>query len=250
MFETKFDLTGKTAFVTGSSRGIGKAIAMQLGRAGARLIFHGTEQNGRLENTLDEARNAGIDSSAVPGDIGKSEDVARIVNACGSPDIVVLNASVQMYLPVPEFTEEEFFRSYNVNLRSTFLFIKAFLPAMQAKRWGRFLSIGSVNQWKQSPRLPIYASSKSAQVNLMMNCARQYAKDGVTFNNIAPGIIATDRNKAVLADPEMVPKLKNLVPAGYFGEPEDCAGLALLLASDAGSYITGADIPVAGGMQL
>lgn len=245
-----FDLTGRTAFVTGSSRGIGNAIAMMLGRAGASVIFHGTRPTGNLSHALEEAKKAGIDCRAVTGDIGRSEDVAAIVKEAGKPDIVVLNASVQMYLPVTEFAEEEFFRSYSTNLRSSFQFIKAFLPGMQERKWGRFISIGSVNQWKQSPRLPIYASTKSAQVNLMMNCARQFARDGVTFNNIAPGIIETDRNRVTLADPEMVPMLKAQVPAGYFGQPEDCAGAALLLASDAGAYITGADIPVAGGMQL
>lgn len=246
----QFDLSGKTALVTGSSRGIGKAIAMMLGKAGASVIFHGTRLSGALEQALEEARSEGIACRFVLGDIGKSEDVSAMVKEAGSPDIVVLNASVQMYLPVMEFQEEEFQRSYDTNLRSAFQFIKAFLPGMRERRWGRFVSIGSVNQWKQSPRLPIYASTKSALVNLMMNCARQFAKDGVTFNNIAPGIIETDRNRVTLADPEMVPLLKAQVPAGYFGQPEDCAGVALLLASNAGAYITGADIPVAGGMQL
>ncbi len=245
-----FDLTGRTALVTGSSRGIGRAIALTLGEAGASVIFHGTRPAETLEKTLDEARSRGISCRVATGDIGKTEEVAAIVKEAGSPDIVVLNASVQMYLPVMEFEEEEFRRSYDTNLRSAFQFIKAFLPGMRERHWGRFISIGSVNQWKQSPRLPIYASTKSALVNLMMNCARQFAGDGVTFNNIAPGIIETDRNRVTLADPEMVPRLKAQVPAGWFGKPEDCAGAALLFASDAGAYITGADLPVAGGMQL
>ena len=105
-------------------------------------------------------------------------------------------------------------------------------------------------QWKQSPRLCIYASTKSAQVNMIMNCARSYAKFGITANNIAPGVIATDRNKAALDDPAMAEMIMKQIPAARFGTAEDCAGLALLLCSDAGSYITGADIPVAGGMQL
>ncbi len=250
MSKKAFDLTGKTALVTGSSRGIGKAIAFALGRAGAKVIFHGTTDTERLKETVAEAKAEEILCRCVVGDIGDSAEVGRIVRESASPDIVILNASVQKYLTVPDFTEEEFERTYNTNLRSTFLFIQKFLPAMREKRWGRFVSIGSVNQWKQSPRLPIYASTKSAQVNLMMNCARQFAGDGVTFNNIAPGIIVTDRNRATLADESMAAMLMKQVPAGRFGDPEDCAGPVLLLCSEEGGYITGADIPVAGGMQL
>ena len=112
------------------------------------------------------------------------------------------------------------------------------------------VALGSVNQWRQSPRLPIYAATKSAISNLIQNCARKYAADGITFNTIAPGVIATDRNTEALADQEIVAKLLTVIPAKRFGLAEDCAGIALLLASDAGSYITGCDIPVAGGMQL
>ena len=118
------------------------------------------------------------------------------------------------------------------------------------RRRGRVVALGSVNQWRQSPRLPIYAATKSAISNLIQNCARKYAADGITFNTIAPGVIATDRNTEALADQEIVEKLLTVIPAKRFGLAEDCAGIALLLASDAGSYITGCDIPVAGGMQL
>ena len=157
---------------------------------------------------------------------------------------------LQAYRTLTEFDPEEFAREFNTNVRSSFALVKAFLPGMAKRGFGRIITIGSVNQWKQSPRLCIYASTKSAQVNMIMNCARSYAKFGITANNIAPGVIATDRNKAALDDPAMAEMIMKQIPAARFGTAEDCAGLALLLCSDAGSYITGADIPVAGGMQL
>ena len=121
---------------------------------------------------------------------------------------------------------------------------------MQAKHFGRIIALGSVNQWKQSPRLVVYSATKSALSNVIQNCARKYACDNITFNTIAPGVMATDRNREALSDPSTVEKLMTVIPAKRFGTPEDCAGLALLLASEAGAYITGTDIPVAGGMQL
>ena len=99
-------------------------------------------------------------------------------------------------------------------------------------------------------RLAVYSATKAALQNLTLNAAKEYAPDGITFNSIVPGIICTDRNRKILSDPDWLPKLQAMVPAGRFGVPEDCAGAVLLLASEAGSYITGAEIPIAGGMQL
>ena len=165
-------------------------------------------------------------------------------------DILILNASVQRYLTLDEFDGEEFAREFNTNVRASFALVQAFLPGMRERRFGRIVTIGSVNQWKQSPRLCIYAATKSAQANMIMNCARTSAEFGVTANNIAPGVIATDRNREALGDPAAAQKILEQIPARRFGTPDDCAGIVLLLCSEAGSYITGADIPVAGGMQL
>ena len=151
---------------------------------------------------------------------------------------------------VHEFDSEEFEREFNANLRSAYLLLKEFLPPMRKRGWGRVISVGSVNQLRPAARLSIYSATKAALQNLMDNCAKEYAGDGITFNSIVPGIICTDRNRKILSDPEWIPKLQAMVPAKRFGTPEDCAGAVLLLASDAGSYITGAAIPIAGGMQL
>ena len=250
MINQLFNLKGRTALVTGSSRGIGRAIAMLLGEAGAQIRFHASKPSARLDDTLAEAKGKGIDCDSVAADLSTPEGIETIVQTVRETDILILNASVQAYQTLTEFDPEEFAREFNTNVRSSFALVNAFLPGMAKRGFGRIITIGSVNQWKQSPRLCIYASTKSAQVNMIMNCARSYAKFGVTANNIAPGVIATDRNKAALDDPAMAEMIMKQIPAARFGTAEDCAGLALLLCSEAGSYITGADIPVAGGMQL
>ncbi len=252
--ENLFDLKGHTALITGSSRGIGRAIAMALAEAGANVIIHGVHAGDNLQNAVQEAAAFNIQAFGVAGDISNQDGVRAMLDECRklpvTPDILVLNASVQSYQKIEEFTAEECIRQYQTNLMANFSIIKEFIDEMKEKKWGRILAIGSVNQYKPSPLLPIYASSKAALTNLMVNCARQYSQFGITANNLAPGVITTDRNREALKDEAYKQKLINAIPAGHFGTPEDCAGLALLLCSNAGRYITGADIPVAGGMQL
>ncbi len=249
-FAELFSLEGKRALVTGSSRGIGKAAAFALAEAGAHVILHGSRESAALKETLEQARANGWSVESVTGDLGCADDLEKILASTVPADILVLNASAQKYGTLEEFTPEAFDAHFAVNVKNSLRLIQAFLPAMQEKKWGRVIALGSVNQWKQSPRLVIYSATKSALANVMQNCARKYACDNITFNTIAPGVMATDRNAEVLSDPATVEKIMTVIPAKRFGTPDDCAGLVLLLASDAGAYITGTDIPVAGGMQL
>ena len=249
-----FDLTGKTALVTGSSRGIGRAIASTFAQAGANVIIHGSRAGEKLSETVTKIKSNGGKAIGIAADLSASRQISQLVEkaiaAFNGIDILVLNASIQSYMTIEEFDETEFEKEYAVNLKSSFELIKAVLPHMKSQKWGRILSIGSVNQWKQNPRLSVYSTTKSAQVNLIMNCAREYSKYGITFNNLAPGVISTDRNRDALANEEIRQKLIKMVPANRFGNSEDCAGPALMLCSEAGSYITGADLPVTGGMHL
>ena len=245
-----FSLQGKRALVTGSSRGIGYAAAMTLAEAGAYMIFHASKPSAKLDAALAEARSRGFSGEATDADISSADGLKKLIAAVGSVDILVLNASVQTYMTVEEFDTEEFKREYQTNLLSSFELIKAFLPGMRERRFGRIIALGSVNQHRPSPKLCIYAGTKAAQANLILGLARTNAKFGITANNIAPGVITTDRNRAVLADAETAEGIRKFIPAGRFGTAEDCAGLILLLASDAGSYITGEDITIDGGMHL
>ena len=245
-----FRLDGRRALVTGSSRGIGRAIARALGQAGAKVVYHGTAPSPKLEEAVAEARADGAAVSSVTADLADSAAVERLVAEVGAVDILVLNASVQKYQSIEKFEPEEFTRQFQVNVAASLKLIEAVLPAMRAKEWGRVLVIGSVNHFRPAARLITYSATKSALDNLIRNAAVSHSRYGITFNTLSPGVIATDRNAAALADPEKVRMLLAGIPAGHFGKSEDCVGAALLLCSDAGAYITGANLPVTGGMHL
>jgi len=224
-----FRLDGRVALITGSTRGIGAALAETFTQYGARVLEH----DSRVAN------------------LASPEETNRFLAQTGPVDILILNASVQYYRSVEDaWDEQEFLDQMKVNIRSSIQLVQGVLPTMRQQRWGRVLALGSVNQWKPSPRLAVYAATKSALSNLMKNWARTYGADGVTFNTLAPGVITTDRNRQALADDQVSKELLAGIPAGRFGTPADCAGAALLLCSEAGGYITGIDIPVTGGMEL
>lgn len=245
-----FSLNGKRALVTGSSRGIGRAIAFALAGAGAEVIFHGSRESAALSAAFSEARKNGWDVRFETADLNDARAVEFLAEHTGPVDILVLNASFQKYQTVEDFSGADFDAQFQVNLGASFRLIRAFIPGMTARKWGRVLALGSVNEWKPSPRLPVYAATKAALSNLMRNCAKKYGPEGITFNTLSPGVMDTDRNREVLSDAAAVETLLKNIPARRFGTPEDCAAIALLLCSDAGSYLTGCDIPVAGGMQL
>jgi glucose 1-dehydrogenase len=138
----------------------------------------------------------------------------------------------------------------DVNFGSCLWLIQRFAPVMQGEKWGRILTIGSVQQVRPHPEMLVYSATKSALVNLVRSLASQLASQGVTINNLAPGAIATGRNEEVLANEDYRKQVLSKIPVGFVGEPQDCAGLALLLCSEAGRYITGQDFYVDGGMSL
>lgn len=245
-----FSLAGRTALVTGSSRGIGKAIAMALGRAGAKVVFHGASDSPALRAALAEADAAGIARDVRFADIGSATACDELAASCADADILVLNASAQSYGRLADFTDAAFDTMVDANVRASFRLVRAFGPKMAERGWGRILAIGSVNQARPAPRLAIYAATKAAMRALVLTAAKEYAPGGVTVNTLTPGVIATDRNAQALSDPAFTETLLKSIPAGRFGTPEDCAGLALALCSDAGAYVTGADLVVDGGFSL
>jgi len=249
-----FDLTGKTALVTGGGQGIGKAIVHALAENGANVIINYRSNQSLAEQTASEVAKYGKKVWLWRYDL-ESEHVLEAyqefakTNMCHA-DILVANASVQVRKKWEEIDNAEFAQQINVNLRSTLQLIQGAVPHMRQCGWGRILNIGSVQQVRPHSQMCIYAASKSALVNLVKNLAPQLAPSGITINNLAPGAIATGRNEDALADPEYKKAVEAKIPLGYIGQPEDCAALALLLCSDAGRYITGADYLVDGGMGL
>jgi len=256
-----FRLDGRTALVTGARREIGRAIALALGGAGARVAVHHT---GSAEETADaDGVVAQLGATKLPGPAASAAFAAdfsapgagaslagAVLAAFGRVDIVVLNASVEIAQPFEQVTGAAFDTQIAVNLRATLDLLQALVPAMAARGWGRVLTIGSVQESWPMPSMLVYAGSKAAQHTWAMALARQYGARGVTVNNLAPGAIETARNRVQLANPESRAWLLERIPARRFGTPADLAGAALLLCSDAGAYINGAHLHADGGRML
>jgi NAD(P)-dependent dehydrogenase (short-subunit alcohol dehydrogenase family) len=249
-----FSLTGKNAFITGSTQGIGQAIALTLAQHGANVLIHGRHEAEAGQATVEAVRALGVRSDLALVDLFQADAARRVYDVAqrqmGAIDILVVNASVQIRKAWTDITPAEFSEQTVVNWQRTLELAQVFVPTMQQRRWGRILTIGSVQQSKPHPQMMAYAASKAAVVNMVRNLAVQLAPDGITVNNLAPGVILTNRNTSALADATYREQVRSQIPLGYFGEPHDCTGLALLLCSDAGRYITGQDIFVDGGLSV
>ena len=244
-----FDLSGRKALVTGSSRGIGAALATALADRGAQVVVHGREASDELDAL---ARKVGGRALAADlADAGACRDLARRAeDLLGGVDILILNASYEMRADWKAVSVEDADLQMAVNFRSSLLLCQALAPAMAERGWGRIIGLGSIQEIRPNPALLVYAAAKAAQTNMLMNLARQLGPSGVTVNNLAPGAIETDRNAAVLADPAYRAGVEAQIPAGRVGRPQDCVGACLLLASEAGAYITGTTLRVDGGWGL
>lgn len=242
-----FDLKGKRALVTGSTQGIGKAVASILAQYGATVIVHGSSSlekckkaAGEMEGTLETA----------VADLSQADCAGRLYEQTGDVDILVLNASVQFRRAWDEITPEEFDIQINTNLKASLMLIQKYVPHMKSQNWGRIVTVGSVQQHKPHKDMAVYAASKCGQMSLVTNLAKQLAPFGITVNNLSPGVIATPRNEEALNDPVYAKKVLDGIPLGYAGTAEDMAAAALLLCSDGGRYITGTELIVDGGMHL
>ncbi|MBN8526977.1 MAG: SDR family oxidoreductase [Planctomycetes bacterium] len=254
MTADRFSLAGRTALVTGSSRGIGAAMARAFAEAGADVAVHCAGRTDEAEKVAAQVRAAGRKAAVVQADLGAADGARRCwdgaIAGLGRVDILVLNASIQLPRPWLEATMEDFDRQMTVNVRASYELLRLAAPAMCDRGWGRILTIGSVQEAKPNPAMLVYAATKSAQSAMMRALAKQLAPQGVTINGLAPGVIDTDRTRERIVDDEYRRTVMSWIPTGRIGEPEDCVGAALLLCSDAGSYITGHNIFVDGGMSL
>ena len=236
----------KRVLVTGSTQGIGKAIAEAFVREGCDVIVHCSSDLQKAEKIREEIGAW----RAVTADLSRMDEIKGLYEKTGAVDCLILNASVQKKQKWDEIDEESMDMQLTVNVKSTLLLMQAYYPAMQEKGWGRIVTVGSVNQYRNHPELPMYAATKCAVMSLVKNIAKQAAPFGVTVNNIAPGAIATPRNAAIYENDELRRAVEASIPMGRFGQAEDCVGAVLLLCSDAGAYITGSDIVMDGGLRL
>lgn len=250
--DSVFGLYGRVALVTGSSRGIGAAIARGLAGAGASVIVHGQSEDSTIETRAAIEREGGR-AMALFGDLGARGTGRRLVEAAedmaGSLDILVVNASAQVNAELADLTEEDFDLQVAVNLRSTVEMLQSCLPRMAARGWGRVVNIGSINQMRPKAVVTAYAATKAAQHNIIQSQARDYARHGVLLNTLAPGLIDTDRNAArKQGDPQgWDDYVRNLNWMGRAGEPTEMVGAAIFLASDACSFMTGETVVLSGG---
>ena len=240
----------KTAFVTGSSRGIGRAIAIRLAQDGYKVIVHGAGNISKANETKQIIEQNGGVAEVIISDLTDLSETKELCEKLKECDVLILNASLQYRTPWQEISVEACYEQLNCNFVSSMMLIQAVAENMKQKGWGRIITIGSVQEAKPHPDMLIYSACKAAQTNMVKSLALQLAKDGITVNNVAPGVIYTDRNVDALSDPEYAKKVTDSIPVGFYGEPEDCAGIVSLLCSDEGRYITGQNIFVDGGKGI
>lgn len=223
-----FDLTGRTALVTGSSRGIGAAIAVTLAVARAHVIVHGRAPSAEADEMRDRIKANGDKASLAFADLSSSEAChnlcVRLLDQHAAIDIAVLNASFEVRQDLDETGDEEFDMQMHTNVRSSLQLVKMLLPPMVARGWGRLVFLGSIQELKPNSRMLTYAASKSAQTNIAINLARTQARHGVTSNVLAPGAILTDRNEGVLSDPDYRRAVEHVLGCGRIHQRRGYSG--------------------------
>ena len=241
-----FDLTGKRALVTGATQGIGLEIARVLAAHGATVYVGGSSS---MEKCLAACEKIPGARPALADLIAPDVD-EKLYAITGDVDILVLNASIQYKEKWDEFSTEQYDNMMNCNLRSSYLLIRKYADGMKKSGFGRIVTLGSVNQYNNHPELSLYGATKLAQFKMVKNFAPALAPFGVTINNVAPGAIATPRNASVTEDLAQKMAVEAKIPCKRFGTPEDVAPAVLLLCSHEGSYITGSEIVIDGGLSL
>ena len=240
------ELTGRIALVTGGSRGIGRAAAVALAKAGADVAVNFIHQEAEAKAVCVELEAAGRRALAVRADVSKAAEVARLVEtvekALGGIDILVNNAGISRPQPLSEITEQDWDDVLTVNLKSMFLVTQAVLPGMRQRKWGRITNLSSVAAQLGGVIGPHYAASKAGAIGLTHSYAALLAKEGITVNAIAPALIETEM---ITSNPKAQPAL---IPVGRFGTVEEVADAVVMLACN--GYITGQTISINGGWYM
>ena len=249
-----FDLTGKKAIVTGSSRGIGRGIALALARQGTDVIINYRSSQKEAEAVVEEIRKIGRDSLAIQADVSRKSEVekmvAETVEKFGKIDVLVNNAGIAVFKPFDQLTEEDWDQTLAINLKSQFLCIKAIAPIMEKQKWGRIINVASIASGGVGVgflNLAHYCASKGGVVALTEELAMELASSGINVNAVAPGVIDTDMTADFKKDPKIIEGLMARILKKRLGRPEDIGAVVAFLASDEADYITGATLYVDGG---
>jgi NAD(P)-dependent dehydrogenase (short-subunit alcohol dehydrogenase family) len=249
-----FDLKGKTAVVTGSTKGIGRAIAEALARAGAKVVISSRKQD-QCEEVAKALRAEGLEAAPIACHIGKKEELQALVDGTrkqfGPIDILVCNAAVNPYYgPMAGLPDDAFSKILDSNIRSNLWLCNMALPEMAARRDGSVIIVSSIGGLKGSAVLGAYGISKAADMQLARSLAVEWGPSNIRVNCIAPGLVRTDFAQALWENPERLAKTEERTPLRRIGVPEDIAGAAVCLASPAAAWITGQAIVIDGGITI
>ena len=251
MANSMFDLTGKVAVITGSTKGIGRAIAEAMARAGARVVISSRKAD-KCEGVARALTGEGLEATAIPCNVGNREEVGHLVaetrQRYGRIDSLVCNAAANPYFgPMAGLTDEVFTKIMDINVRSTLWLCNLVIPEMAERRDGSVIVVSSVAGLKGTALLGAYAVSKAASMQLVRNLAVEWGPANVRVNGIAPGLVRTDFARALWENPKALAQAEAYYPLRRIGEPDDIGGAAVFLASRAGHWITGQTIVIDGG---
>ncbi len=246
-----FDLKGKVALITGSTKGIGKAIAEEMAAAGAKVVISSRKPE-PCHQVCEAIKAAGGEAIAVPCNVGKKDDLMNLVDetlaAFGRIDILVCNAATNpVYGPTSELTDEAWDKIMDTNVKGTFWLCNRVLPEMDKNGGGNVIIISSIAGLRGNATIGTYGVSKAAEAALARNLAVEWGPRNIRVNSIAPGLVRTDFAKALWDNPEAVKRANSQIPLRRLGEADDFEGLAVFLGSDASRYMTGQALTVCGG---
>jgi 3-oxoacyl-[acyl-carrier protein] reductase len=245
-------LQGKIALVTGASRGIGRAVALELARHGAKVAVNYAGSEAKANEVVSEILEMGGEAFAIQADVSKAEAVEHMVKEVldrfGRIDILVNNAGVTRDNLIMRMKEEEWDEVININLKGVFNCTKAVTRPMMKQRYGRIINIASIVGVSGNPGQANYVAAKAGVIGLTKTTAKELASRNITVNAIAPGFITTDMTDKL--SEEVRGEMLKQIPLARFGEPKDIAGVVVFLATDAANYITGQTIHVDGGMVM
>ena len=252
--QSMFQLDGKVALVTGASKGIGAAIARGLAEFGARVVLCGRHQEA-LDSITGEFHENGLEATGIAVNMGKPDDIQALVEhsveVYGGLDIIVNNAAANpVFGPLQHTEPRAFDKIIDVNLKGPFELCKLAHPILKARGGGSIIHIGSIGGLRPEPEIGIYSVSKAAIISLTKAMAQDWGADNIRVNAICPGLIRTRFSEALWSNNEVSERFETNIPLGRIGEPEDIAGLAVFLASNASSYCSGAYYLVDGGYSV